>query len=149
MSPQGRDTKLTDTVRKAILTALAAGVDRKHACLSAGVTDRSLQRWLKRAREQGDEPYASFLSEVTKAEADAVVRNVAIIQKAGQTTWQAAAWWLERRHPDLYGSDRRRIRELEQLIASILKGTSNVGDAISKAKAIQPEEINTTNGKST
>ena len=33
-----------------------------------------------------------------KAEADAEVRNVAIIQRAADTTWQAAAWWLERKH---------------------------------------------------
>jgi len=29
---------------------------------------------------------------------------------------------LERRHPDLYGSDRKRTRELEKLLAEIIKG---------------------------
>lgn len=40
-----------------------------------------------------------FLDAVKKAEEEAVVRNVAIINKAASTSWQAAAWWLERRRP--------------------------------------------------
>jgi hypothetical protein len=27
-------------------------------------------------------------------------RNIKIIQRAGIKSWTAAAWWLERKHPD-------------------------------------------------
>jgi hypothetical protein len=41
--------------------------------------------------------FEDFRDAIQKAEADAEIRNVAIIQKAASATWQAAAWWLERK----------------------------------------------------
>ena len=45
-----------------------------------------------------------MLGAVEKAKAEAVSRNVAIIQKsAHHGTWQAAAWWLERTQQQVFG----------------------------------------------
>jgi hypothetical protein len=45
-----------------------------------------------------------FSNAVEKAKAEAVSRNVAIIQKsAHHGTWQAAAWWLERTQQQVFG----------------------------------------------
>jgi hypothetical protein len=70
----------------------------------------------------------AFLAAVKKAQADAVAANVQLIQIAAREgTWQAAAWWLERRHPDQYGSDRKRVKELERLLAEFIKGGGGAG----------------------
>jgi hypothetical protein len=134
---QGRFTKLTPEVQKSICTDIADGLDQKHAALRAGVAPRTVQHWLtvgRRAGETTDETEAlcvAFLASYEKAVADAVAANVQLIQiVAREGTWQAAAWWLERRHPDLYGSDRKRVKELERLLAEIIKGgTGGAGNA--------------------
>lgn len=121
MAGRGQPTKLTPDVCKAICDSLAAGVDQRHACHAAGVSDRAFRYWVAKGKKKGTPETIALLAGVQKAKADAVRRNVALIQKAAQDgTWTAAAWWLERRHPDLYGSDRKRVKELERLLASII-----------------------------
>jgi hypothetical protein len=39
-----------------------------------------------------------FRDSIEKAEGEAELRNLQVIQDATRTTWQAAAWWLERKH---------------------------------------------------
>lgn len=84
-----RPTKYNEQTHKRICTALSAGNTRKDSAEYAGVSEATFGRWIKE--------YPEFEEDVQKAEADAVVRNVAIIQQAASKTWQAAAWWLERR----------------------------------------------------
>ena len=84
-----------------LCSALSAGNTRRAACSFAGINESTLWRWMKSS--------ATFASRIEKAEGDAEVRNVAIISRAAQEgTWQAAAWWLERRYPRDYG---RTIQE--------------------------------------
>ena len=67
----GRPSKYNPERVQKIYNALSAGNTRRDSCAYAGISE---------------------------AEADAAVRNVSIIAKAAQEgTWQAAAWWLERR----------------------------------------------------
>jgi hypothetical protein len=128
MAGRGQPTKLTPEVCKAICDSLAAGVDQRHACHAAGVSPRAFQYWVSKGKKRGSPETISLLAAVQKAKSDAVRRNVALIQKAAQDgTWTAAAWWLERRHPDLYGSDRKRVKELERLLAEIIKGGGGAG----------------------
>lgn len=111
----GRKTLLTPDVRAQIISALASGAFKKHAANAAGVTERTLNNWLRRG-EEGEEPYASFVAEVDTAIARDALRNQAVISQAavGKAAgdWKAAAWNLERKFPRLYG----RAAELEQLI---------------------------------
>lgn len=87
-----RPTKLTPGMTKAICEALRAGNTRTAAGAYAGISHQTFTNWFK-----GNEDFADA---VLKAEADAEVRNVAIIQTAAKETWTAAAWWLERRKPE-------------------------------------------------
>jgi transposase len=101
--------KLTPERQKAIVEAVAAGVPRKFAAMRAGITERCLYLWLAKGRKGGkaNTLYVQLFHAVQKAEADAVARNVAIVQKAGAKSWQAAAWWLERRYHAEFGRKDR------------------------------------------
>jgi len=101
-----RRTKLTPDTKEDIVKALRAGNSRRDSALYAGVSETTFYSWMARGRE-GEPLYSEFLEAVEKAEAQSVVRNVAIIQRAAEETWQAAAWWLERKRPDDWGRRQR------------------------------------------
>jgi hypothetical protein len=100
----GRPSKRTPEREARLLEALRAGNTRNAACHYAGITRETLGEWIAR--------FSDFSDGVQKAEADAEVRMVAqIARAANEGTWQAAAWWLERRRPDDYA--RRDKLDLE------------------------------------
>ena len=111
MTADGRRPIYTDRpdIIERLLDALRAGNTIRNACNYAGIRPSTYFAWTAKARketedrQQGKEPnprldpLLDIVDRITKAQADAIVRNVAIIQKAaGDGTWQAAAWWLER-----------------------------------------------------
>ena len=86
----GRPTKYNAEVHKMICDALRAGNTRRDSVHYAGISEDTFANWL---RDNSD-----FSEDIQKAEAAVALRNVALIQKAASDgTWQAAAWWLERR----------------------------------------------------
>lgn len=96
----GRPTKLTPQMQAKIVQALTAGNTRTAAVAYANVDYQTFLNWMERGNNARSGLFFDFFEAVKKAEADAEVRNVAIIQKAAEKNWQAAAWWLERRKPD-------------------------------------------------
>jgi len=94
----GRPTLLDDTIAHRICAALAAGNTRSTAARAAGIGWSTLKTWLARGRH-GEEPFAAFLAQVKKAEADGEAELVATIRAGATRTWQCAAWLLERRFP--------------------------------------------------
>jgi transposase len=121
--------ELTPERQQAICAAVAAGNNRQTAAAAAGISERTLRRWLQDARRRGEEsPFWPFLAALKKAEAEAVVSALTFINRAARKgAWQAAAWWLERRYPEHWGRQRDEIRklakdlkELEQRLAGRL-----------------------------
>ena len=98
-----RPTKYTPETVKRIVDALAAGNTRRAAAAYGGIDEDTLGRWLRR--------YADFADAVKNAEAQAEVGHVArIAQASAAGTWQASAWWLERRrHADWGKVDRVEV----------------------------------------
>ena len=92
-----------------IVTYIKAGAYLETAAAAAGVVKSTLHRWLRRGAE-GEEPFASFADAVHAALAEAEIRDLARIDRAAETQWQAAAWKLERRNPKMWG--RREYTEL-------------------------------------
>lgn len=102
---------------------LAAGHYVQVACAAAGVSEASYYAWLEKAEAvrdtlQGeDDPdkareelepmeraLLEFLEAVEKGSAAAEVRHLRRIDKASEDgTWQASAWFLERRFPRRWG----------------------------------------------
>jgi hypothetical protein len=86
----GRPTKYKPETVEKILEALRGGNTRRASCAVADVSQDSLALWLR--------IYPEFAEAVEKAEGKAEAKMVSIIRDASDTTWQAAAWWLERKH---------------------------------------------------
>ena len=115
----GRPTSLTPEVERKICASLRAGNYRETAAAAGDVDARSVRRWLERG-EQGEEPFAAFLSAVQKAEAAAERRLLRAIRK-GVDNWQSKAWIMERRWPAKWGG-RVRVtvsEERESLLAKV------------------------------
>lgn len=123
----GRPTKLTPELQERIVGAIRSGAYNETAAAFAGIAESTFYAWLANAQkdretnpEQGTD-FTEFQEAVEKAQAEAELDKLLIIGKAarGQPTaegvpgtpgsWQAAAWMLERKHPDRYG---RRIVQI-------------------------------------
>ena len=164
----GRPTKLTPKIQEEILQVIRSGNYIETACAYTGINKSTFYLWLKRgAREKdrvannprakirkNEKKYVDFSNAVEKALAHAEIRDVAIIGKAAEKEWQAAAWRLERKFPDRWGrKDKYSLehsgkdggpietshteeldlssltdKELEQLEKIITKSTDNRSD---------------------
>ena len=112
----GRHTLLNPQVQETIVNAVRIGSYLDDAAMLAGVSRGTLFRWLAEGREASEKADAGeeltereqlvrdFCDAVEKARADAMLRNIGVIQTAAQNgTWQAAAWYLERTNPKKWG----------------------------------------------
>lgn len=125
----GRPTKLNPETQAKIVNALSAGNYFDTACMFADIDESTGYRWMQRGeaeikRREGNvkegtaqwqkaQPFVEFYKAVKAATARAEVAFVAKVRQAATQDdspgqWQAAAWWLERRRPDMWG---RRVNQ--------------------------------------
>ena len=95
----GRPPKYTPARVDLLLAALRTGSTRTAAAEACGIPRGTLHEWTVQ--------YPAFLDAVQQAEAQAVGAMVGRVYEASKTTWQAAAWWLERRYPADWGRVER------------------------------------------
>ena len=109
-----RPTKLTLEVQQKICEAIRNGAYIETAAALAGISKDTLYAWLRKgARAQGGK-FRVFSDAVEKAMAEAEQDDLLIIKRAAQEgIWQAAAWRLERKHPERWG----RVDRLQAEIA--------------------------------
>lgn len=124
-----RGTVLNDDVARLYMGAIVAGANREEAATLAGISPRTVEVWRRRLREayggdidralEDDTPdedghlptiadLIAFFRGVERADAAMVVDRLNRIRRAGESgTWQADAWYLERRYPDRFGRRQR------------------------------------------
>ena len=120
---------LSKELIETVMQKVSSGMPYKYACIASGVAERTFHFWksegeefLKRideAKKNGEEPPVAtphqelllhFLQSLKVARAQAIDRNVALINVAAQEHWQAAAWWLERiAHEDFGRKDTHKL----------------------------------------
>lgn len=108
-----RPAKLTPDVQAKVAEMLRAGNHVEAAAEAAGISRATFYAWLKRAESKraADRPYREFAAAVEQAQAEAEARLVVLISRAGAKSWQAAAWLLERQHPERWGRPSERTRD--------------------------------------
>ena len=129
----GRPLKLTKELQDRVCSYLRAGNYIETACKAAGIVKETLYRWLKRAAAGDGEPFEGFREAVEAAQAQAEVRGVALVSKAGQEDWRAAAWMLERKFPKRWGTIQRHEiglsdEDKQETAATILSAFYGGGD---------------------
>ncbi|HEX4609607.1 MAG TPA: hypothetical protein VH092_15515 [Urbifossiella sp.] len=100
------------------------------------VSPQTLHRWIRRGKaENAPEEYRKFAVAVATAIAKAVEKRIKQIHNAAEAgRWNAAAWWLERCHPDEFGESRHEIRGLRKAIAELAGRLSRVSSPAGGAR---------------
>ena len=99
----GRPDKLTPEITEAIISAIRAGAYIETAAAFAGICKDTFYRWLKEGARGECKKKAQFSDAVKMALAESELRDLAVVNRAASTSWQAAAWKLERKFPDRWG----------------------------------------------
>ena len=109
-----------------VVAWLALGNFREAACKRAGITDRTLRRWLEKGRQELEAaeadvgpdddldasklgPYARFLRRVEETEANVENGLVQSLVFDPEARPEDKRWFLERRHPKRYGKGAMRL----------------------------------------
>jgi hypothetical protein len=98
----GRPSKLTGELTLRLAEEIGTGVPGEVAAEANGLGRSTYYRWLKWGG-LGEPGFVEFRDAIKKARSEAEARYVGIVQRAAAKTWQAAAWWLERRAPKRWG----------------------------------------------
>jgi len=115
----GRPSKLTDILVKEICEYIATGNTFERACRLSNISESIFYDWKAKGEKEKQGKYLDFLEAVKKAGEEFKQTNIDIIQQAAKDgTWQAAAWLLERKHPEEFG---RRDRVAISMDSTLLK----------------------------
>ncbi len=128
------------------------------ACAFLGVSRQSVYNWRKRGQREVERMaeektslcrasellYVKFFYVYVKAMATSEIRANSVIMQAGQVTWQAAAWQLERRYPERYGTHKHEIKEIAKVTVEqgkeIVRLKDEVDQLIAELKASLGED---------
>jgi hypothetical protein len=121
----GRPLKLTEARFRRMLGLIREGHTNSAACAIEGVRYTTF-----RLHIQTKDEWRTLLAEA-EAERDELRRDKALetLQAAFPKTWVAAAWYLERRHPDLYA--------LKTVHRNLNSNEQPVGDAVPEARLLE------------
>ena len=97
--------KLNDEVIEKAKNYISAGNYANVVCQYLGIDESTFYIWKQKGEEdlknEKESIYVKFIKSIKEAEAEAEMRAVASIQKAGNDgNWTAFAWYLERKHKD-------------------------------------------------
>lgn len=99
----GRKTKLTPELIKEFEKWLKVGNYRKTVCDYLGIGETTFYRWMEEGEKAKSGLKREFRESVIKAEAEAEMRNVQIIQREAENNWSAAFKYLSRKFPERWG----------------------------------------------
>jgi hypothetical protein len=105
----------------ALCTWLKKGCSYKDACAMEGISYETFRTW------QSEK--SVFSVALKKAEAECKAARIATVLKASEKSWQAAAWWLERRCPDEYGRTVKEEKPVNAVTYEELEEAGRLQDA--------------------
>ena len=116
----GRPSKLTPELEAEIVELIKVGNYVETACGVVGIGKTTFYEWMKKANASVRfNRYVRFRNAVEKAQAWSEARDMAIISKASEKYWQAAAWKLERKFPEKFGRQKLEMEHTGKINANI------------------------------
>jgi len=100
-SKPGRPTKRTKAVEKVLFAAIGEGVPFKLACMAAGISYDCFNLW------RNADP--DFDRQVDELVAKPAIDLFKTIRAQAPETWQAGAWALERRFPEMFAKPEAQL----------------------------------------
>jgi hypothetical protein len=135
--PGGRPTKLTPELQESLCKVIQSGCHIETAAVFVGLHRATLHRWLRLGARARSGRYRDFRAAIQKAMAHAEVRDLLLIQKAGEFHWQAAAWRLERRYPKRWGRRSRDKLEAQAAQPTAEETAARVREFLAAADAME------------
>jgi len=131
MGKLGRPPVLDDGKKRDILTILSVGCSRRIAAGYVGCHPDTIQNTAER------DPV--FAEQLSRALYLAGVSNLTNIQQAGKEGryWRAAAWLLERRYPEEFGTRRPELMTPKQMHQVVVQFAEILAAEIPQAKVRQ------------
>ena len=111
--------KLTNRLCDEICNDIKAGVPIKHAAISHGITEVTFYNWYNKGKKAKKGKFRDFYDDVEEAKSIAITLRARRIYKAGESNWQADAWWLERVDPENFGRKDRHTVQSENINTNI------------------------------
>ncbi len=122
MAKRGRPPAITPEAQTKFFNAIKGGNYREIAAEWAGIPRSTLNLWIANGKKRTPEPiYKQFLDTLLEAERSAEILCVGRVMTATAEDVRAAQWFLERKFPERWGSDRRELRELRKALSDLLK----------------------------
>lgn len=115
----GRPTILNQELINKLCGYISRGNYLETAANACNIDDSTIRKWRIKGQTllDGDsvtdidqetaDLYITFVTAIKKARAESESRDLEIISRAAERSWQAAAWKLERTIPDRYGQKTR------------------------------------------
>lgn len=112
-----RKTKATPKTIEIILDAISQGLTQREASVLAGISEDTLSLWKKKD---------SDLSErMRQKEIENKLSHIKNIKEASKKSWQASAWWLERKFKDEFSLKSKLDLQVNETL-------DELGDSIKK-----------------
>lgn len=109
----GRQLLLNPERHRHIVNFIKGGSTIINACRAVGISQEAFFTWMRHGKA-GKEEYVAFFRDVEEAKALARFRLERVIVEAAPDDWRAAAWMLERQHPEEY-AQRSEVRTIHEL----------------------------------
>jgi hypothetical protein len=142
--PRGRRTKALDpVVCERLVYASSVGCGTAEAAHFAGIGRSTYLGWLARGRKAQEAcdagvhilateiPFLDLLDRITRAHSEAVVHALGCINTAASKGhWRAAAWFLERAYPDVWGPPSQRRDSMVKPSAPLYVSADDLEDKV-------------------
>lgn len=112
---------ITEQKVKAICKAITLGATVKVAASTAGIDQKTLYNWRQKGKSSTSGMFYDLVKRMEVAENQFITNNLENLARHSNLSWQASAWLLERRHPELFAkiTERRELEELKKEVQAI------------------------------